>query len=39
MKKVLIALVLVAVGVLVYRKYASDQAELDLWAEVTDPVS
>ncbi|MCL2803199.1 MAG: DLW-39 family protein [Micrococcales bacterium] len=39
MKKVLIILAVLAVGVLAYRKYAKDQAELDLWAEVTDPVA
>ena len=39
MKKVLIALGVLALGLLVYRKFAKDQAELDLWAEVTDPVA
>ncbi|MDR1441240.1 MAG: DLW-39 family protein [Bifidobacteriaceae bacterium] len=38
MKKLLIALGLIAVALLVYRKVAQDRAELDLWAEVTDPV-
>ncbi|MDR3107926.1 MAG: DLW-39 family protein [Bifidobacteriaceae bacterium] len=38
MKKLLIALGLVGIAVLVYRKIAQDRAELDLWAEVTDPV-
>jgi hypothetical protein len=39
MKKLLIALGLAAVALLVYRKVAQDRAELDLWAEVTDPVA
>ncbi|MDR2252466.1 MAG: DLW-39 family protein [Bifidobacteriaceae bacterium] len=38
MKKLLIVLGLSAVGLLIYRKVAQDKAELDLWAEVTDPV-
>ncbi|MDR0366355.1 MAG: DLW-39 family protein [Bifidobacteriaceae bacterium] len=38
MKKLLILLAVAAVGLLVYRKVAQDRAELDLWAEVTDPV-
>jgi hypothetical protein len=38
-KKLLIALGLVAIAFLVYRKVAQDRAELDLWAEVTDPVA
>jgi hypothetical protein len=39
MKKLLVLVALVAVGLLVYRKVAQDRAELDLWAEVTDPVA
>jgi hypothetical protein len=39
MKKVLIVAAILAVGVLAYRKISKDQAELDLWAEVTDPVA
>jgi len=39
MKKLLITLAVLAVGLAIYRKYAKDQAELDLWAEVTDPVA
>jgi hypothetical protein len=39
MKKLLIVLGLAAAGLLVYRKVAQDKAELDLWAEVTDPVA
>ncbi|MDR3360459.1 MAG: DLW-39 family protein [Bifidobacteriaceae bacterium] len=39
MKKLLIVLGLAVAGLLVYRKVAQDRAELDLWAEVTDPVA
>jgi hypothetical protein len=39
MKKVLVILAVIGLGLLAYRKYAKDQAELDLWAEVTDPVA
>jgi len=39
MKKVLIVLTVLAAGLLIYRKYATNQAELDLWAEVTDTVT
>ncbi|MCL1897965.1 MAG: DLW-39 family protein [Micrococcales bacterium] len=39
MKKLLIALAVLALGLAAYRKYAKNQAELDLWAEVTDPIS
>jgi hypothetical protein len=38
MKKLLIVLGLAAIGLLIYRKVAQDRAELDLWAEVTDPI-
>jgi hypothetical protein len=38
MKKLLIVLGIAATGLLIYRKVAQDRAELDLWAEVTDPV-
>ncbi|MDR0592511.1 MAG: DLW-39 family protein [Bifidobacteriaceae bacterium] len=38
MKKLLIVLGLVGAALLIYRKVAQDRAELDLWAEVTDPV-
>ncbi|MDR2453575.1 MAG: DLW-39 family protein [Bifidobacteriaceae bacterium] len=39
MKKWLVVLGLAVAGLLVYRKIAQDRAELDLWAEVTDPVA
>jgi hypothetical protein len=39
MKKLLIVLGLAVVAGLIYRKVAQDRAELDLWAEVTDPVA
>jgi len=39
MKKVLIVLTVLAAGLLIYRNYAKNQAELDLWAEVTDAVA
>jgi hypothetical protein len=39
MKKLLIVLAVIALGVLAYRKVAQDRAELDLWAEVTDPIA
>jgi hypothetical protein len=38
MKKLLIVVGLAAAGLLIYKKIAQDRAELDLWAEVTDPV-
>jgi hypothetical protein len=39
MKKLLVILGVAAIGFLVYRKVAQDRAELDLWAEVTDPIA
>ncbi|MDR1393545.1 MAG: DLW-39 family protein [Bifidobacteriaceae bacterium] len=39
MKKLLVIAGLALVGFLVYRKVAQDRAELDLWAEVTDPIA
>jgi hypothetical protein len=39
MKKLLIVLGIAAVGLLIYRKVSQDRAELDLWAEVTDPAA
>ncbi|MDR1824828.1 MAG: DLW-39 family protein [Bifidobacteriaceae bacterium] len=39
MKKFLIIAALAAVAVAAYRKYAQNQEELDLWAEVTDPIA
>jgi hypothetical protein len=38
MKKLLIIGAVIALGVFGYRKYLRSQAELDLWAEVSDPV-
>ena len=38
MKKFLIILGVATAGLLIYRKVAQDRAELDHWAEVTDPV-
>jgi hypothetical protein len=39
MKKLLIVLAIAVAGFAIYRKVAQDRAELDLWAEVTDPVA
>jgi hypothetical protein len=36
MKKLLLLLVLAAVGYVVYQKVAQDRDERDLWSEVTD---
>ncbi|HQY33318.1 DLW-39 family protein [Actinotalea sp.] len=36
MKKLLIALLAVAAGYVVWRTYAEDRDERDLWTEVTD---
>ncbi|WP_220457988.1 MULTISPECIES: DLW-39 family protein [Actinotalea] len=36
MKKLLIALLAAAAGYLVWRTYAEDRDERDLWTEVTD---
>ncbi|WP_241744436.1 DLW-39 family protein [Cellulosimicrobium arenosum] len=36
MKKLLVLLLAAGAGYLVWRKYQEDNAERDLWAEVTD---
>ena len=38
MKKLLIALVALVAGYVVWRTYADDRDERDLWTEVTDDV-
>ncbi len=38
MKKLLVALLGVGVGYVLYRKYAQEQDERDVWTEVTDDV-
>jgi len=38
MKKLLVALLGVGAGYVLYRKYAQEQGERDLWTEVTDDV-
>jgi hypothetical protein len=39
MKKLLVAVVLGGVGYVLWRKYAEEQDERDLWTEVTDDVA
>jgi hypothetical protein len=36
MKKILVLLLAAGAGYVLWRKYAEDNAERDLWAEVTD---
>ena len=38
MKKLLVALLGVGVGYVLYRGYAQEQDERDLWTEVTDDI-
>jgi len=38
MKKLLVALLGVGVGYVLYRRYAQEQDERDLWTEVTDDI-
>lgn len=38
-KKILFTALLAVLGYLGFRRYQSGQAEQDLWAEATDPVS